>query len=133
MTEPGWLTGLHDPEALPTLDETNRAYFAAAARGEFILQRCSAGHAILYPRLVCPVCHDDQREWEQTSGAVEVVSHAPVHRPPRRSFGRSRLCLVVLVRLDEGPPLMTTLERVAIEDARIGQRVHTALVRFVPG
>jgi hypothetical protein len=65
MTEPGWLTGLHDPEALPTLDETNRAYFAAAARGEFILQRCSAGHAILYPRLVCPVCHDDQLEWSR--------------------------------------------------------------------
>lgn len=141
MTGADQLSELHDPEALPVLDEVNRPYFAAAVRGELVFQRCSAGHPFLYPRLVCPVCHDDRLVWEQAAGTGEVVSFAPVHRPPWNSFGRPRPYLVVLVRLDEGPRLMATLEDVAVDDARIGQRVRAvfepvsddiALVRFRP-
>ncbi|MGQ0480096.1 MAG: Zn-ribbon domain-containing OB-fold protein [Pseudonocardia sp.] len=141
MTETAQLTGLHDPEALPVLDEVNRPYFAAAVRGELIFQRCSAGHPFLYPRMVCPVCHSGELAWEKSAGTGEVVSFAPVYRPPWDSFGRPRPYLVVLVRLDEGPQLMATLEGVPVEDARIGQRVRAgfepvsdeiALVRFLP-
>lgn len=141
MSETTELTGLHDPEALPTLDEVNRPYFAAATRGELIFLRCGNGHPFLYPRLVCPVCHSDQLTWEQAAGTGEVVSYAPVFRPPWDTLNRPRPYLVVLVKLDEGPQLMATLEGQPVEEARIGQRVRAAfepvsdeiaLVRFLP-
>lgn len=76
------LDGLHDPEALPPLTDVNRPYFAAAARGVLVFQRCANGHPFLYPRLVCPVCHDGELAWETAAGTGEIVSFAPVYRPP---------------------------------------------------
>ena len=83
------LDGLHDPEALPPLTDVNRPYFAAAARGVLVFQRCANGHPFLYPRLVCPVCHDGELAWETAAGTGEIVSFAPVYRPPWDSFPRS--------------------------------------------
>lgn len=80
------LDGLHDPEALPPLTDVNRPYFAAAARGVLVFQRCANGHPFLYPRLVCPVCHDGELAWETAAGTGEIVSFAPVYRPPWDSF-----------------------------------------------
>lgn len=134
------LHGLHDPAALPRLDGPNGPYFAAAARGELLFQRCGQGHAFLYPRLTCPVCHSAELSWERSEGGGEVMTFAAVHRPPWDAMPRARPYLVVLVRLDEGPQLLSTLEGVPIEEARIGQRVRAAfervseelgLVRFV--
>jgi uncharacterized OB-fold protein len=135
------LAGLHDPHALPNLDGVNRPYFAAAARGELIYQRCAEGHAFLYPRVLCPVCHSARLRWETAAGTGEVVSFAPVHRPPWDSMPRARPYTIVLVRLDEGPQLLSTLEQAPIDELRISQRVKAAfervsdelgLVRFVP-
>ncbi|HTK62914.1 MAG TPA: OB-fold domain-containing protein [Pseudonocardia sp.] len=132
---------LHDPEALPRLDEVNRPYFAAAARGELIFQRCVNGHPFLYPRLLCPTCHSEELAWESAAGTGEVVSFAPVHRPPWNSFPRQDPYLIVLVRLDEGAQLMSSLEGVAIDEVAIGLKVRATfeqvndelgLVRFVP-
>lgn len=131
---------LHDPEVLPALTEVNRPYYAAAARGQLVFQRCAGGHAFLYPRIVCPVCHTGELVWETAAGTGKVVSYAPVHRPPWDSFDRTRPYVVVLVRLDEGPQLMATLEDAAVEGEHIGRRVRAvfepvsdemALVRFV--
>ncbi len=132
--------GLHDPQALPQLDDVNRPYFAAAARGELIFQRCANGHPFLYPRLLCPTCHNDELTWETAAGTGEVVSFAPVHRVPWNSFPRQDPYLIVLVRLDEGPQLMSSLEGVAVDGVEIGQKVRATfqrvddelgLVRFV--
>lgn len=88
MTSPieSTFEGLHDPDALPQLNDVNRPYFAAAARGELIFQRCANGHPFLYPRLLCPTCHSQDLTWETSAGAGEVITYAPVHRPPWNSF-----------------------------------------------
>lgn len=135
------LDGLHDPEALPPLTDVNLPYFAAAARGVLVFQRCANGHPFLYPRLVCPVCHDGELAWETAAGTGEIVSFAPVYRPPWDSFPRSEPYVVVLVRLDEGPQLLASLEGVAPDEVAIGARVRAVfervnedlgLVRFRP-
>jgi uncharacterized OB-fold protein len=136
--------GLHDPEALPKLTDTNRPYFAAAARGELVFQRCARGHAFLYPRLVCPVCLHATLTWETAAGTGEIVSYAPVFRRPWDSFPRTDPYMIVLVRLAEGPHLVSSLEGVEVNATHavaIGARVRAAfervsdeigLVRFVP-
>lgn len=135
------LEGLHDPDALPLLSDVNRPYFAAAARGELIFQRCANGHPFLYPRLLCPMCHSEDLAWETSAGTGEVISYAPVHRPPWNSFPRQEPYLIVLVRLDDGAQLLSSLEGVALDEVSIGARVRAAfehvsdeigLVRFLP-
>ena len=132
---------LADPSALPRLDEVSAPYFEAAARGELVFQRCEQGHAFLYPRVVCPTCHSRSLSWETSAGTGEIVTFAPIHRPPWDDLPRPSPYVVVLVVLDEGPQLLSTLERIAPDEVRIGMRVQAVferldarrgLVRFVP-
>ena len=138
---PEMLTGLADAEALPRPDSASAPWFEGAARGELRFQRCAAGHAFLYPRRLCPVCHSRELRWEVSSGRGEVVTFAAVHRPPWDDLERPVPYVIVLVRLDEGPQLMSTLEGIEPERVQIGMRVQAAfervgddigLVRFVP-
>lgn len=135
------LEGLADPETLPAPTAVSAPYFAAAARGELIFQRCDRGHAFLYPRSLCPSCHSAALTWERSSGRGEVVTFAAVHRPPWNDLTRPVPYIVVLVRLAEGPRLLSTLERVRPGDGRVGLAVRAVfeqidedmgLVRFVP-
>jgi uncharacterized protein len=135
------LDGLADPETLPSPTAVSAPYFAAAARGELIFQRCDRGHAFLYPRSLCPSCHSSELTWERSAGRGEVVTFAPVHRPPWDDLLRPVPYVVVLVRLAEGPQLLSTLERVDPGDVRIALPVRAVfeqideevgLVRFAP-
>lgn len=145
MTEPamvpGQVDGLAEPDVLPSPTPVSAPYYAAAARGELVFQRCGNGHPFLYPRSLCPVCHSTQLTWEPSSGRGAIVTFAPVNRPPWNEIERATPYVVVLVRLDEGPQLMSTLENADPSDVRIGQAVRAvfepvdedvALVRFVP-
>jgi uncharacterized protein len=140
-SEVRWLDGLCDPAALPRPNAVSAPYFRAAARGELIFQRCAAGHPFLYPRSLCPVCHSVELEWERAAGTGEVVTFAPVHRPPWNDLPRPLPYVIALVRLDEGPQLLGTLEDIEASQASVGLRVAAAferaaaeigLVRWVP-
>lgn len=141
MPETTELDGLADPGALPTPTPISAPYFAAAARGELLFQRCARGHAFLYPRSLCPSCHSAELVWERSAGHGEVVTFAPVHRPPWNDLSRPTPYVVALVRLDEGPQLLSTIERVDPDQVHVGLRVEAVfesvgedvgLVRFVP-
>lgn len=133
---------LADPDTLPTPTDISAPFFAGAARGEVHHQRCDAcGLAFLYPRARCPACHAERLTWRRSAGRGEIVSFAPVHRVPWNEFPRPVPYTIVLVRLDEGPQLMSTLEDADPADVVIGARVRAAfervredlgLVRFVP-
>jgi len=138
--DPVELSGLADSAALPEPDAVSAPYFAAAARGELVFQRCANGDPFLYPRALCPVCHSGELSWERSRGQGEIVTFAPVHRPPWDDLRRPTPYVVVLVRLDEGPQLLSTLESVSVEEVEIGMRVSAAfevlsgeigLVRFL--
>lgn len=140
VDESARLEGLADPETLPSPTPVSEPYFAAAARGELVFQRCDAGHAFLYPRSVCPTCHSTELTWERSADEGEVVTFAPVYRPPWNDLARPVPYVIALVALDEGPQLLSTLEGVDPPAVHIGLRVRAVfepvdedvgLVRFV--
>jgi uncharacterized OB-fold protein len=109
----------NDPELAP--------YFAAAAEGRVLVQRCdTCGHAQLYPRCDCVRCHSTVH-WEDASGFGTVYSFTVIRQHFARQFRHLLPLVVALVDLDEGPRLMTNLVELAPEDARVGMRVE---VRF---
>lgn len=55
-------------------DDTSAAYWAGAARGRLVLQRCaSCGTVRHYPRVLCAVC------WSFDVEHVEAAGHGTVH------------------------------------------------------
>lgn len=105
------LDGLADPRATPRVDDLNRPFFAAAASGKLMLPRCGeCGHLFFYPRLACPRCWSRDLGWVGASGRGVVTVAAAVHRPAWDDLPRSTPYVVALIRLEEGPTMLSTVE-----------------------
>lgn len=107
----------------PRLDPDNAEYFAAAAAGRLIIQRCTdCGLPRYYPRLLCPDCHSEASDWMQASGLGTVHSYSVVWRAPLPQFADMVPYIVALVDLDEGVRMFTRVDA-PHDDIRIGDRV----------
>ncbi|MFG1878174.1 Zn-ribbon domain-containing OB-fold protein [Sphaerisporangium sp. NPDC049003] len=97
----------------------HREYTDRLAAGEVPFQTCDRCHAaVFYPRVICPVCGAVELSWSQSAGLGTVYSASvlsPREGPPYT---------VVLVDLDEGFRVMSTVVEVPAEDVRIGARVR---------
>jgi uncharacterized OB-fold protein len=101
------------PEAPPALleaDERSAPFFAAAARGRLLLQRCEACRAWHFPlRRRCSACGSTALGFAEASGRGVVHSHARTHRAPHPAL-RARLPIdLVVVDLEEGVRVMSRL------------------------
>jgi uncharacterized OB-fold protein len=62
------------------LSELSAAYWAGAAEGRLVLQRCGAcGHVRHYPQMLCPICHSFAIEHVTASGRGTVHSWTVSH------------------------------------------------------
>lgn len=99
----------------------------ALEQGQFLIQRCAAcGHAIFYPRMVCPHCGagEDQLNWQSPSGLGAVYSTTVVRRKPEAGGDYN----VALIDLAEGVRLMSRVEGIPPADVRIGMAVRAKIV-----
>lgn len=115
------LATLHVPGPIATA--LTEYVWNEAAAGRLAIQRCRAcGHAVFYPRAICPNCWAGKLEWETASGRGTLRSFTVVHRPGHPSWAPAAPYVVGLVALAEGPT-MTSLIVGHIEPA-VGARVH---------
>lgn len=99
-------------------------YHRRLGEGRFCLQHCEAcGHAVFYPRFVCPYCHGSRLEWRDAAGTGTIYACTVINRS-EKSGGPYN---VVLVDLDEGVRMMSTVEAEP-ETVTIGQRVRLEIV-----
>ncbi len=116
------------PRPTPVPDFETQPYWDAAARGELMLQRCSAcGTHRHYPRALCPACHAVEHEWVRVSGRGSVFSFTVVRRAPSPAFADRIPYVVALIALEEGPHLLSHIVGLAPDAVRIGTPV---LVEF---
>jgi uncharacterized OB-fold protein len=109
-------------------DPTHAELWAAAERGELLVQRCEdCGEHQHYGRPHCMACESERVTWVRASGRGTVYAVTVVHvgvlpglDPP---YG------VAIVELDEGPRLLSRLVGDDALDAAIGDAVE---VRFEP-
>lgn len=112
----------------PSLNQDVAFFWEGAARGELLVQRCSACHALRHPPGPgCPSCASLEWTAVRLSGDGTIHSFVRHHHPPIPPFEPGHP--VVLVQLDEGPRLVSELvpEDAARSDLAIGMRVA---VRF---
>ncbi len=109
-------------------DALSRPFWAGAAEGRLLVQRCTAcGAHQFYPRPFCLACQDEV-EWVEASGRGEIYSLTTNHL--RMSPELEPPYYVALVRLEEGPVLLTRIVDAAgaplAEGAAIGNPVVVA-------
>ncbi|QJY48044.1 Zn-ribbon domain-containing OB-fold protein [Pseudonocardia broussonetiae] len=91
------------PETAPFWESTR----ARAMR----LPHCTpCGRPHFYPRSYCPFCHSAELEWREVSGRATLASYVINRRPGPAFEGASQI--IALVRLAEGPRMMTNLVEV---------------------
>lgn len=100
-------------------------YWAAAARGELLLQQCTVcGGSQHYPRLLCSACGSGELTWRTATGRGEVYTYTVAYRPASDAFADVVPYVCALVDLDEGVRLLSNIVRVDVEDVNIGMRVE---------
>jgi len=112
---------MSEPRPVAEPDAITQPFWDATSEGRFTVQRCAAcGHHQFYPRALCIACGSTDLGFVEASGRASVYSHTTVRRAPHPAFEPPYV--VALVRLEEGPVLMTNL--VGIDEPRCDMPVH---------
>lgn len=94
----------------PTPTALSAPFWTAAAQGRLQLQRCTACRRFAaYPREICPHCWAQGAVWEEVSGLAHVETFTRVHQAGNAGWQAAAPYVVALVRLVEGPVLLTQL------------------------
>jgi uncharacterized OB-fold protein len=102
----------------------DKEFEAFLAEGRFMIQRSrSSGRYVFYPRVAEPVTGARDLEWVEASGGGTVYAVTVVrNRPPDADHN------VALVDLDEGPRIMSRIDGLPADQARIGLKVEARIV-----
>jgi uncharacterized OB-fold protein len=115
----------------PVVDNWNRLFWEACGEGRLILQRCrGTGRCFFPPAPVSPFTGRPDWEWVEASGRGTLWSFVVFHQNYFAGMRDEMPYPVVMVKLEEGPYLMTNLAGLTAEQLEIGMGLA---VRFVPG
>jgi uncharacterized protein len=109
---------------LPKIDPLNRPFWDHAREGRLAIQVCNAcKDAHFPPSPVCPNCLSEDQAWQPVSGRGTLESWIEFHRAYWDGFKDDLPYSVCLVRLAEGPLLVSNLVGDAAK-AKLGAAVH---------
>jgi uncharacterized OB-fold protein len=108
---------------LPSLTPLDRPFWSNAREGRLSVQRCDACGDMHVPASpVCPNCLGTEQSWQPVSGRGTLESWVDFHRAYWDGFKDELPYRACLVRLEEGPLLISNL--VGGGTPGIGARVH---------
>jgi uncharacterized protein len=115
---------------LPVITALNRGFWDHARAGRLAVQVCrDCGNAHFPDSPVCPECLGDAQAWQPVSGAGTLESWVEFHRAYWPGFSGALPYLACLVRLAEGPVLVSNLVG-GLEKARHGAPVHVVFEKL---
>ena len=92
-------------------------FWEGCREGELRLQHCLDCEHVQYPaRRLCSACFSQNVEWRTASGRGTVRSWSTVVIPGAPGFSEEVPFLSVLVRLDEGPTMLSVLRQCSNAD-----------------
>lgn len=108
------------PKPVPKATPELAPFLEAARAGRLAVQRCAACGALRFPpRELCSRCWSRDVEWTHVSGRGEIFSFYVMHQLYHPGFAADVPYPVVVVKLEEGPLVVSNLldcprERIAI-------------------
>lgn len=113
-------------EPVPTTD--TKPFWDGARDGRLCIQRCDkCGEHYFYPRPFCPACHSTDVHWVDTAGTAQLHSYILNTRPVPGT--ESFAAVIALVRLTEGPVLLSNIVDVDTEDLQLDMDLEVAFER----
>lgn len=110
---------------VPVPTPLSRVYWDACRERRLLLQRCpECGQHQFYPRTLCASCGSRAVEWVEASGQGAVESWTVVRTPVAEAYAGEVPYIIVLIRLDEGPVMMSQLVDCAPEHVSHGMHVE---------
>ena len=95
---------------LPTPDTDSAAFWSGLKEGKLLLQHClDCGNVQYYQQSLCRRCGGERLEHRAASGRGKVHSFSVVYRAPGPAFKRDVPYAVLLVDLEEGPRMISSL------------------------
>ncbi len=114
----------------PSLVGDAAPFWEAAREGRLVVQACTECGAFRHPpRPACARCRGSAWEWRAVSGRGELWSFTTIHPPTLPAFADRVPYTAIVVRLEEGPFLVSTLVGDAAAAARIGSPVEVVFER----
>ena len=116
------MNALEVAKILPPDNAVSRPFWEGCRAGELRLQCCDAcGQFQFYPRIVCSHCSANRLSWRAVSGRGHIASFTVVRRGISKAYPAPYV--VVLVDLEEGPRMMSTIVGSDPESVAVGQGV----------
>jgi uncharacterized OB-fold protein len=118
---------------LPKPDPNLQPFWDHARHGKLAAQRCCACADVHFPPgPVCPVCLSDKQEWFATSGRGTLFSWVAFHHAYWDCVKPALPYNVVMVKLEEGPILISNLVDEDLSGLKLGSAVE-AVFEAIPG
>jgi uncharacterized protein len=119
---------------VPVPTAETAGFWEGCRRRELLLQRCQdCGQVQFYPRVLCGHCGGRDLGWLRASGRGVVRSYSIVRRPVSPAYAADGPFALLLVGLEEGPTMMSTLTGTPPEAAFIGMPVMVAFEDWPEG
>lgn len=126
---------------LPAIDPLTKPYWDHARAHRLSVQKCcDCGDRHFPPAPVCPACLSGAQEWEVVSGGGTLLTWGRFHRAYWNGFKDDLPYEVCVVKLNEGPLVVSNFGGAAPENLHTGMPVRAvfddvteavSLVRFV--
>lgn len=118
-----------DAHPRPALTGEAAPFWRHVHDGVLHVQACGECGALRHPpRPRCAVCHSTERQWVAVSGRAEVWSYTVCHPPVLPAFADKVPYVAVVVRLAEGPFLVSNLVGVEPDAVEVGMQVELAVI-----
>lgn len=117
---------------LPKIDSLNQGFWENCQAGKLSVQHCKACGDMRYPPSpVCPRCLSADQDWRVVSGDGTLESWVDFHRAYWDGFAGDLPYRVCLVRLAEGPVMVSNLVGPS-DNAAIGAAVGVVFDAVTP-
>lgn len=118
MTPPGG-------KFLPVPSPETAFWWENCREGRLSIQRCGACEAYqFYPRALCSSCLSGTLEWVEAAGTATVTTFTICRVPAAEAYAADLPYVVALVRLEEGPTMMTNIVECDPEFVSTGMSVE---------
>jgi uncharacterized OB-fold protein len=118
----------------PEIDDTTSEYWAAAADGRLIADKCSdCGELAPYPRGFCPACWSGNVSSVELSGRGTLYTYSEVHVNPMPPFKDLVPYVAAMVDLEEGPRVLTRLVDITADELAIGMALRATFEQVDEG
>ena len=118
---------------VPDVTALMRPFWEAARQQRLLIQRCLNCGTHRFPaREICSRCLSREAEWVAASGKGRVFSYATMHQAYHPGFAADIPYAVVMVKLVEGPRIVSSLVDCPPGRIRIGTPVEVCFEQVTP-